>query len=104
MKNRRKFSRRKTSIPCCVEWEDHTFDGEITNISPGGVLISKINNLPPIDSVIQISFEVKEKVTPIRLAARVIHTKLSSAGGAFGVQFEEPPEDVQLKLAVFLAG
>lgn len=102
MKDRRQSSRYQTSIPCSVQLRGDSLDGKISNVSSGGALITDIENVPSVGSTVRITFTVEEKVLPVQLTAKVVHTKTADQPGSCGVQFEEPVEDVIIKLGPFL--
>ncbi len=105
--NRRVFPRWVTSIPCTVTWKDYEIEGQISNLSFGGALVTRVRRLPPENTEVEIAFQAKERVAlDAWVTSRVIHTHWaiveSGEAGMFGVTFEEPPYKLRSKLAPVL--
>ncbi len=101
-RDRRRFHRWEVSIPCNVEWEDTIIRGQIVNLSNGGALITQVNALPSEGARVLLTFQAR--VGGVRLVARVVHVMLEvmeeliiGSIGSFGVEFEEPPEQMKGK-------
>ena len=106
-RDRRRFHRWEVSIPCTVEWEDTIIRGQIANLSYGGALITQVNAVPSEGARVLLTFQTRVGGVRLKnkLVARVVYVILeamekSSIGsiGLFGVEFEEPPEQVKGKL------
>ncbi|MDA2924156.1 PilZ domain-containing protein [Acidobacteria bacterium AH-259-L09] len=101
---RRRFKRWEILIPCTVEWQGSSTTGQITNLSFGGALIKQANAAPPKGTPVIVTFQVKKEPVELegRLAGRIVHTfrQFTERGDiiCFGVQFEEPVEEVRSKL------
>ncbi len=99
-RDRRRFPRWEVCIPCTVEWEGTIIRGQIANLSNGGALITQVNAVPSEGARVLLTFQAR--VEEVRLVARVVHVMLeameeliSGSIGSFGVEFEEPPEQIK---------
>lgn len=102
IEDRQRFTRRRVSIACRIEWAGKGFKGRVANISLGGALITDVEELPPIGNTVNVILEVSETAVKVQLKSRIIHTNRSGEGVSFGVEFEEPRQDVRLKLGPIL--
>ncbi len=104
-KERRRFKRWETSIPCAVEWEGSSTTGRIANLSFGGALIKQVDITPPKGTRATIRFEVQKHKIKLNgnLVAKILRTvrefKEEGKGMVWlGVQFEGPEEEIKSKL------
>ena len=104
-RERRRFERWGTSIPCTVEWKGSSTRGQIANLSFGGALIQQVGAFPSKGTPVIVRFEVKKKKVKLNgsLAARILRTveefKEEGKGMVWlGVQFEERDEKIKSKL------
>ncbi len=105
-RDRRRFHRWEVSIPCNVEWEDTIIRGQIANLSYGGALITQVNAVPSEGARVLLTFQARVGGVRLKnkLVARVVYVILEAKEviigsiGSFGVEFEEPPEQVKTKL------
>ncbi len=106
-RDRRRFHRWEVCIPCNVEWEDTIIRGQIANLSYGGALITQVDALPSEGARVLLTFQTRVGGGRLKnkLVARVVYVILeameeliSGSIGSFGVEFEEPPEQMKGKL------
>ena len=102
MEQQQKFARQRVHIRCTVEWAGGKFRGRIEKISPGGASITDVDFHPHKGDRVQVNFEVRETAARVRLPSQVLHTRWWKPSGSFGVSFDEPPEEVSLKLGPIL--
>jgi len=88
-----------------VKWKEYAIDGQIANISLGGVLVTEMNAIPPTGVVFTLLFNAEARDLEVigSVFSRVVRTASEiiegEATGWIGVQFEESPDQVQSKLA-----
>ncbi len=103
-RDRHQFRRWETCLPCTVEWGDTTVRGRLANLSLGGALITRMNPVPPEGTPVFLTFQPDggEFRLKGKLVSRVVHVSLEAMEdlnfGSFGVEFEEPPEEVKVQL------
>jgi len=103
-RDRHQFRRWETCLPCTVEWEDTTVIGRLANLSLGGALVSRMNPVPPEGTPVSLTFQPNGEEFRLKgkLVSRVVHVSLEAMEdlhfGSFGVEFEEPPEQVKVTL------
>jgi len=103
--DRRQAYRWKVAIPCTVKYGDKTILGQIANLSSAGALITQVGAVPPKGALVVVRIEVEEKKVELEvsLTCRVAHhttQEIIRAGqlGSFGVEFQQPVEEVNSKL------
>jgi hypothetical protein len=105
MKEKRKFPRHNVSLPCNVQWKDHEINGQITNLSLGGALISQVNAIPSVGATVIVEFQFDEAgkvVLEGEVTTRVVHNMWLGGLGRFGVEFAKPAQEFMLKLSTVL--
>jgi hypothetical protein len=108
MRETRQFRRWKASIPCTIQWEHQIFQGQIYDLSLGGVLVTEVNAIPPGDATVTVEFHYHQEgiLVDARVECRVARTiqKFAQAGqlGAFGLEFERPLEKTRTQLVALI--
>ncbi|MCH6546471.1 MAG: PilZ domain-containing protein [Deltaproteobacteria bacterium] len=104
---RRQLYRWKVSIPCTMERGDTIITGQIANLSEGGASITQVNAVPSEGARVLLTFHTRVGGVRLKnkLVARIVYVILeameeliSGSIGSFGVEFEEPPEQMKGKL------
>ena len=104
MEERREFERYQIPIPCTLYWHGHIIKGQISNLSLGGALITRLSAIPPEHAFVVLTFQAEEGQVQLRgeLTSRVVHTLTESQepgeSGSIGVQFQDPIEKVSSQL------
>lgn len=84
-----------------MHWQGHQITGKMSNISLGGAWIDQVSALPPKgDSVtVEVRAESEKPLVEGTVSSRVVHSVWIGELGSFGVQFNEPVEQIRSKLA-----
>ena len=105
---RREFPRWSTSLPCVVKWPRHQTDGEVTNISLGGALITQMSHAADNGTTVHLS--IKAESATIQLVCSVtsrVGRKSEETDGDqaawMAVRFEERSSKLQSKLGPLLS-
>ena len=104
MDERRQFERYQVPIPCTLYWHGHVIKGQISNLSLGGALITRLSAIPPEHAFVVLTFQAEEGQVQLRgeLTSRVVHTFSDSQeqgeSGSIGVEFQDSLEKVSSQL------
>ena len=66
MEERREFERYQVPIPCTLYWHGHIIKGQISNLSLGGALITRLSAIPPEHAFVVLTFQAEEGQVQLR--------------------------------------
>ncbi len=87
-----------------MEWDDTIIRGQIANLFYGGALITQVSAVPSEGARVLLTFQTRVGGVRLKnkLVARVVYVILEAREeliigsiGSFGVEFEEPSEQVK---------
>jgi hypothetical protein len=109
-REKRRFKRWQTSIPCTVLWDEFVLTGSIPDISYGGAFITRVSAVPPNNARVTLEFQYAEGSVTVegKVESRVVHSiekvLLEGVIGSFSVEFKEPLNTFYSKLTSAVEG
>ncbi|MEZ4272636.1 MAG: PilZ domain-containing protein [Myxococcota bacterium] len=85
----RTFVRYDTSFAVVMRYGGRVFQGEVINVSRGGLMIRSGDQMPPIGTQVGVSMRLPGEVAPVEVQSRVARVELYDEGASkVGVEFE----------------